>query len=184
MNIENRPAYFTLVTSVLPSGTLNPNTFGTLLTQTTKQSMMWSNIDLLGIMGNDMFNKYKYFNLTLVTAFMGIIGNLPSTTDSRICQINMKGFDFQNCSYSITKKCKSNTTQIGFFSFGGSNSVSPMTINSHLDSKMFILSDRYVDLYISLNSIITGDLIIQTGLNTGNFPHQTYSFRIDPIEGY
>ncbi len=184
MNPQYTPAYFTLTTTVLPSGTVAPNAFGALIGQTTKQSMMWSNIDLLTIMGNKMFTKYKYFNITLTTACMGIIGNLPSTTDSRLCLINLKGLDFVNCSYSISNKCKLNTTQIGFFNFGGANNVSPVTINSHLDSKMFLLGGRFVDLYISLNANMTSALIDQSGLNGGNFPHQSYTFRIDPIEGY
>ena len=174
-------ARFTLTTVILPSGTLAPNTYGALLTQTTKQSMMWTNIDLVTIMGNEMWEKYDYFNLTLSTGTMGIVGNLPTANASRMLTVNMKGLQFVNCNYSISQRCNSNTTQIGYFKMSGANSIACIDNNSSLDTRMFQKGSRYVDLYITLNTVLDGSLPDPTGLNTGNFPHQIYNLRIDPV---
>ncbi len=174
-------ARFTLTTVILPSGTLAPNTYGALLTQTTKQSMMWTNIDLVTIMGNEMWGKYDYFNITLSSGDMAVIGNLPTSNPSRISTINMKGLQFVNCAYSISQRCNFNTTQIGYYRFNGANGNACVINGSSLDTRMFQKGGRYVDLYITLNTVLDGSLPDPTGLNTGNFPHQIYNFRIDPV---
>ena len=106
MNIIPRENSFFLLRTV--EATSNSNFY---------TNFTWNNVNLRQIMGNTFYNKYKLFQLNLVSISHGISTNTIGSTGDLNVIIRLKGLPFKNCNYNYLTNNKLNFASIAPFTF-------------------------------------------------------------------
>jgi anaerobic glycerol-3-phosphate dehydrogenase len=156
------------------------------LNNAQRSSMTWKNVDIQSIMGN-LWDKYKYFSITLVSALASSIVFIPGGSSNILGIINLQGLQFINSSYSTKLKCNIPTVPVGFVNFKNTNQGT-FTTNKSNSGVMFQKGNPIVDLTLTLNSVVDGTLLTAFlftnggGTLDGMNPQQIFTFRIEGIE--
>ena len=163
----------TSVTFTLKTNSLTNNATNDIGTSNNGRTLStWSNIDLQSIMGYEMFNNYKKFNITLLNGEIEHVDNTPAVPYDRTYVINLYGLSFTS---------KKQYATMSYIIFGTTGNGQPSLPNVY-NPVTFDKGGRYVDLTISLNKVFDNTLFTTAGVNAGGIPPQSYyQFRIDPI---
>ncbi len=161
------------------------NSIGSL-NDTHRSSMTWSSVDIRSILGT-MWDKYTYFNITLVSALTSSLAFIPGSSPDTVGIINLQGLQFVHSSYDTKTKVNSLTAQVGYVNFKFTNQGT-ITSNNANSSVMFQKGKPIVDLTIYLNKMTDGSLmkafLFTNGGGTldGMNPQQIFTFRIEGVE--
>lgn len=179
VNITFESSNFTLRTfDILPQNQILNNTdnnIGSIFGNGAY--LLWKNVNLMDIIGSDMWNKYDNFNLNLKTyGFRPTTPNAsgpvpPAQNPARIASIWISGFSFSN---------GKNQNGIAIEQAGNSNTDAGIFISSNLISfnKLRPIVDIVLELKTSHNSIVN-DFNEKPAYMYG---HHTFLFNIFPVK--
>ncbi len=175
-------ATFVLKTYDLPL-TQGSNTIGSL-NDIHRSSMTWRSVDIRSIIGT-LWDKYTYFNITLVSVLAPPIAFISGNSDL-IGVVNLQGLQFVNSSYNTKTKVNDIVAQVGFINY--KQNVPSVTANNANSSVMFQKGKPITDLTIYLNKITDGSLMKALLFTNGGGaldamnPQLNFTFRIEGVK--
>lgn len=131
-NLEG--ATFILRTCDLPSFASGSNQAGSS-NNASHSSFTWNNIDLKSILG-DLWDKYDFFNISLVSNISSTGNPTFNSTADRLGIVYMAGgsFKWQNCRYDTGTKSFTNNACIGFVNFSSLTTAIGTTVQYNRNS--------------------------------------------------
>lgn len=175
-NLES--STFILRTSDLPTFANGANEKGSS-NNSSHSSFTWNNIDFRAILG-DMYDKYDYFNIALVSSTSGVSGATFPSNDNKMGIIYMSGLRWQNCNYDVLTKKKTEGACIGYINFSSlSTSVGTQIAYNNLSYNTMSKPSNIVNLTIYYNRIVDNTLTTTT---TGTFPAMAFIFKVVPCK--
>lgn len=175
-NLES--ATFILRTSDLPTFANGANDKGSS-NNASHSSFTWNNIDFRAILG-DMYDKYDYFNIALVSSTSGVSGATFPSNDNKMGIIYMSGLRWQNCNYDILRKTKTEASCIGIINFSGlSAALGTQIAYNNLSYNTMSKPNNNVNLTIYYNKIVDG---LSNTTTTGTFPAMAFVFKVVPCK--
>lgn len=140
------------------------------------------NINLRTIIGNDMFNKYDTFNISLQSIFSGATSStyLNQNADSFV-NIVMSGLPFLNSTYDYITKNNTSETHLVTYEFPLKADFTQSNVfyytNKHSGSADFQRPSGNVDINIRLASVITNE----KAFSLNPFPQMNFFFTITGV---
>ena len=175
-NLES--STFILRTSDLPTFANGANDKGST-NNGSHSSFTWNNVDFKAILG-DMYDKYDYFNIALISSASTGSGATYSTGDNRMGIIYMKGLRWQNCNYDLLAKNKTDYACIGVINFSNlTATVGTQVVYNNLSYVTISKPDNMRNLTIYYSRIVDG--ASNTTL-TGTLPAIVFIFKIVPCK--
>lgn len=166
----------------LPIATFTLSTYNANSNNGSGTQYTWNNINMEAILGQ-LFYKYEFFTLSLVSIAMTSNGNALSGHD-RNFYITMTGLQWENSSYYWNEKTNKIEAGIGCISPQTFLTSSPEIITMSEDVRIaFNKGSSITDLTINLYKIYDGTQTIATG-TPALFPNTIFIFKIIPVPEY
>lgn len=149
MSINDIMPFATLVlrmSDISTSDTLSnyPITNATGSINQNRTGYTFYNVNLRGIVGNDIFDKYDYFNVR-ISGIVAYMANLPlmllgtiDGTSYMCCRVFLSGLNFINNTYNIKNKTNTGSCCIAYYNLN-SNSSSPNQALSFDESYIYTI---------------------------------------------
>lgn len=171
-------ATFILRTSDLPTFANGANEKGST-NNASHSSFSWNNIDFKSILGN-MWEKYDYFNIALVSNVSSPTTLTYTSNDNRIGMVYMDGLKWTGSNYDTGTK--SNTTYAPIGSINFSTLTATVAVVNQYNSLFFNTfgkTEPYRKITIFYKRISDN---LPNATATGTFPPTTFLFKIYGIK--
>lgn len=170
--IEKQIASLTLETYYLPT---SQNNIGVRNSQNT--NFTWSNLDLRTILG-DMWDKYLYFNVSIIEMTTSPSPPVDAPIDETCCQnIWIQGLPFVGSTYDAKLKINTQKKLLTTFLFGIANNYAGSVYNS--TTRFTIRKDQE---QCNLNIFYTTIGTASPPASSVNFPHITIILNIEGVD--
>jgi len=156
-----------------------------------RTSYTFKNVNLRAIVGNDIFDKYDYFNMR-VAGMVAYMNNLPlmltgtiDGTSYMCCRVFMSGPNFINNTYNIKRKTNTGSCCIAYYNLN-SNSSNPRQALSYDESYIYtIKKTECFDItisYLTMDNKDPAEYIDPAGTDLQKlFPRVTWILDFIPI---
>ena len=168
------------MTSSLPTASLNlkskliPNANDI---NTSRSTMTFRNINMLNVVGKQMYDKYDAFNISLKwMGYDNASGALNFGTSS--CYICMSGLPYRHSTYDVIANLDTNNAIFGALVFSGSTTGGTVVNFATTPMKTFSKMEGSVDL------VVTFPTLYDNAPNNGGsvlYPYVHLAFEITPV---
>lgn len=167
---------FILRTSDLPTFATGGNSNGST-NNGSASSFTWNNIDIRLILG-ELWDKYEYFNICLVSTIFSSANITYPTNDNKMGCIYMSGLDWTS-NYDTGRKQRTPNVAIGYLNTSTiTTSAGAVQYYNSLFCNTFRKNSPITNINIFYNKISDNTSNTAT---TGAFPQVLFVFKITPV---